>query len=88
MSEVIQVSQGVMIDPSDEELFREYWNYKTEDVEAIRQRFMAVREQANKRVHVAIRVLEARSRDNHEKPLTQFIRPAPLVVSMKIDPKG
>ncbi len=88
MTEVIQVSQGVIIDPSDEELFREYWNYKTEEVDAIRKRFMLVREQAQKRIRVAIRVLEARSKDNHEKPLTQFIRPAPLVISMKVDPKG
>lgn len=71
-----------MIDPSDEELFREYWNYKTEDVEEIRKRFSKVRDQAQKRVRVAIKVLEARSRDNHEKPLTQVIRPTPLGINI------
>ena len=85
MTERIQVSQGVVIDPSDEELFREYWNYKTAEVETIRKRFLLVRDQANKRIRVAIRVLQARSHDNHEKPLAQVIRPAPLRVSMRIE---
>ena len=71
-----------MIEPTEEELLREYSNYKTEDVQAIYDRFKAVSAQARKRVRAAQRVLVFRMRDNHQEPPEQIIRPKVLGFGM------
>lgn len=62
-------------DPSHAELFKEYSNYKTEQLESIMKRFGDVRDQATKRTNAARDVLAFRSHDNHEKPEAQVIKP-------------
>jgi hypothetical protein len=75
-------------EPTDEELYREYWSYDTAKVEGIYNRFLSMRDQASKRCRVALQVLTVRANDNHHKPPAQVIRPMPLIVRPKIRDPG
>ncbi len=67
-------------EPSYDELVKHYHTRPTDELVKQYDRLKRIQEQANKRCRAAMEVLSFRSKDNHQKPPTQIVRPGNLKI--------